>query len=777
MRDSIFANEWMPSWEEKSAAATTYNYYSPPRKLTDDEMFEFCMSGIANVEDFIRSQPSTMFTSDKDIDTAGGQEIAANALDNEAKDLLAALTSVGNGAIDGAIEADVTAQEFATSPRSPAPNGISEADVTLIAAHHRYDPVAMSSSGRYVTAQNAKDAANPLTVDLKGEGCFNEGGCEMKHRDSPFNVNAAAINNPAQDVEAAISEPIVDTKADDALATFSSSNNRNVHHGYGYDAAVATFASGLNPLLDELFASMTTKAKQGGVGYVAPSNTSPSSSAAPVNVTTTSSSSGLVTDDAASVSGQVINAQISVDTEHALQATQFSDDDLFAGLGDFPDFPEFDDVAVSPATASSAIHDTKYVAAGAVSETKAVAKLAPTCPADVEAFGNAFDDMLDHSAVANGTTQNYTLLSSTTPPGTPSAYATSFSAPSTVGSISTASPVTSTFPKASIASSNTSLAGTQSATFSNKYASPFVSDEGDLFPAMQSFEDFMSAHSSPASNVAVTPYTTPAQQVVDLVVDTPTTAKFPAILPGQYPPIPAQPPYQPPMPTQPAYRSPMSTQQYHNASPYLNAAPYIAAITSLPAHQKPIWEMSAHEVSAWLASAGVPPIPGLESPHYASTELPTAPYTSPMPRKRKGKASGALPSQQPKKARVDSSRPIAQPHRRQPANGIPAHYSWLNSTAASTASKSFTRGPAVPVAAPPSSASSDPAPLLAFTIGGEVQGCTRVSDEQWAKMFDSAIVNQGKVRMRGGRWARLVVTGRSKVVEGVQRAVVAVVLE
>ena len=283
----------------------------------------------------------------------------------------------------------------------------------------------------------------------------------------------------------------------------------------------------------------------------------------------------------------------------------------------------------------------------------------------------------------------------------------------------------------------------------------FGTDE-ELFPAMDSFEQFTSTHNSPASNVAAAPHAElPTQAFIDLTADTPANGYFPATA------------FSPPMPAQQSY---------------------IVSPEPAPANQKPIWEMSQHEINSWLASAGVPAaptttpapatvVPGLESPHYAATELPSAPYTSPMPRKRK--ASTSLPAQQPKKARTQQRMPASP---RQPANGSPSNYSWLTTPAAPT---SLTAPPAAPASRPAFGVDprSDPTPLLAFTAAGAAPGSlpqatTRISDAHWEKMYDSAVLNEGKVRVKGGSgWARLLVTGQERVVGGVRRGLVAVVGE
>ena len=771
MTHNSFANEWMPSWEEKSAAAATYNHYSPGRKLSDDEMFDFCMSDIANVEDFLRSKPSPMFKSNNDFDAGNGQHDPLN------------LNTVGNEA--AAVLASI--------------------------------PIA-----QYEEIYNSLEAG-----PVNDENSFNDLFGEVEYKDTPLVADAAASNIPAQGATFDTIKATGDTGADDPNETIHATNNINAGYGYAPAPTVDPFASDFNPLLDDFFASMYSNASQGGAVDVAALETFDTSAAAPVNATGTSTLSELAAADVATGPEPSINNHVSVDVEHAPQPAQSSDEDLSGGHGDFPEFPEFDDVAISPTTGSHKISDTTSHVTTAVVDHIAATKASSPFSNDVKTTVNAHHSTSNHSAVNHLTRPDSKLVRSTTPPGTPSAhavnhltrpdyklgrsttppgspsaYAVNISAPDTVTSTSATPTATGTSPKASATSANTSPASTQSGSISNKYVSPFVSEEEDLFGPMESFEDFLKSHSPPTSTTAATPSAKPAtQDVVDLTADTPATAQFPAMGQAYYtPPMPAQPAYSlpmptqsaynPAMPTQPSYTPTMPTQQYYTASPYLNAS-----ATAPAPPQKEVCEMSNAEIASWLASAGLPVakaeamIAGLESPHYASTELPQAPYTSPMPRKRK--ASDVLPDQMPKKARVESPpRPIAQPRRRHqppPANGFPTNYSWLASTASPTpppttaATRPFTSRVAAAAAAaavaPASAFGSDPAPLLAFTINGKVRGCTRVSDEQWAKMYDSAVVNGGKVRMKGARWARLWVTGKRKVVQGVERCVVAVVLE
>ena len=743
MTHNTFANGWMPSWEEKSAAAATYNHYSPGRKLSDDEMFDFCMSDIANVEDFLRSKPSPMFKSNNDFDAGNGQHdpLNLNTVGNEAADVLASIP---------------TAQ--------------------------------------YEEIYNSLEAG-----PVNDENRFNDLFGEVEYKDTPFVANAAASNIPVEGTTFDTVEANGDAVADNPNDTIPATNDVNAGYGYAPAPAVDPFASDFNPLLDDFVASMYSNASQGGAVDVAAPETFDTSAAAPVNATGTSTLSELAAADVATGTEPSISNHVSVDVEHAPQPAQSSDEDLFGGHGDFPEFPEFDDVAISPTTGSHKISDATSHVTTAVVDHIAATKASSPSSNDVKTTVNIHHSTPNNSAANHFTRPDYKLSRSTTPPGTPSARALNIIAPDTVVFTSGTTTATSIPPKASATSSNTSPASSQSGSSNNKYVSPFVSDEEDLFGPMKSFEDFLKSHSPPTSTTAATPSAKPAtQDVVDLTADTPVTAQFPAMGQAYYtPPMPAQPAYSLPMPTQSAYNPAMPTQplytpttptqQYYTASPYLNTS-----ATAPAPPQKEVCEMSNAEIASWLASAGLPVakaeamIAGLESPHYASTELPQAPYTSPMPRKRK--ASDVLPDQMPKKARVESPpRPIAQPRRHQPppANGFPTNYSWLASTAGPTpppttaATRPFTSRVAAAAAAvaPASAFGSDPAPLLAFTINGKVRGCTRVSDEQWAKMYDSAVVNGGKVRMKGARWARLWVTGRRKVVEGVERCVVAVVLE
>lgn len=787
MTNNIFANEWMPSWEEKTAAATTFNHYSPTRQLTDDEMFEFCMSGIANVEDFIRSKSmATMFNNDLVAGSDQDAAMYANGVDTEAEDVLAAMTSYKDYVVDNA----------------------------------------------------------PVEENATTESMLNEQYGAIEYDNALLVASSPTTDTPAYGVPSTTTEPIGDAGPQDHQDETPLTNTLSASHGYA-SASVDPFASDFNPLLGDVFASMNAKVDYGVVQDVARPDTYSISAAAPDNANITTASPELAADDDAAATEQGDNSHVSATSAKTLEAADIGGDDFFSGIGDFPDFPEFDDVTVSPTTSSHKSQDTTSpVAAATAPGYTDNTDISPHHYSSVEAVADGIGSPYNHSSSDEPTKQDYKLARSTTPQGTPPATALNFLAGINVSSASTTIASAASSPKASAASSNTSLASTKSASLSNKYVSPYVSDEDDLFPPMESFDDFLRSHSSPASNTTTTPSAKPpaapsekvaAENVVDLTADTPRSVSFPADASAYHPPgpaqpaytptmlapaayyspmptqsaytpsmpaqpayipampqsayapampaqsvytatVPAQPAYTPTMPTQSAYTPTMPTQQYQSASSYGNTAP-----PDPYQQQKQIWEMSDAEIASWLASAGVPPastpvpapaasMPGLESPHYASTELPQAPYTSPMPRKRKASAT-MMPAQIPKKARVEqqmpASRPIAQPHRRQPANGIPANYSWLTTPAA----------PIPPVTAPPSSSGSDPAPLLAFTINGKVQGCTRICDEQWAKMYDSAVLNGGKVRMRGGRWARLWVTGRVKEMEGVARRVVAVVME
>ena len=461
-----------------------------------------------------------------------------------------------------------------------------------------------------------------------------------------------AGNTPAQDVTDVTTGPTLDTKANDVFPLATSSTSANAHYGYGYAPTIDPFASDFNPLLDDVFASMNSEASTGGLEHINSPNTSATIATAPDNVTSTSASPQPPAADAAAVTEPRVSPQVSANTENAPQAARFGEDDFFGGLDDFPDFPKFDEVAISPTTSSHKSPDATSAAAATAEEHLAGGEAASTSTTNIETSVNGTSSFPTSSAVDDTIFQDHKPERSTSPPGTPPASASNPPIAETLGSTSTTATVTDSSPKIFAASSNTSPATTQPASFSKKYVSPFVSDEEDLFPPMDSFEDFLSSDSSPESHTTALPSgKSAAQNVVDLTADTPVTAHFPAMSqahynvplharPGHNTAMPARPAYSSRTPVQPAYTSAMPTQQYRSAFPYINAAP---AMPYQP--QKQIWEMSDTEITSWVASAGVPPVPtpapastmpGLESPHYASTELPQPPYTSPMPRKAQG---------------------------------------------------------------------------------------------------------------------------------------------